>query len=194
MKRFKALGVIIVSVSICLAVTNTAFSSNSYLPVAPVYQEDNTHSYTGDTTHWCWAASAKMILDYYALYPVLCTMVEYYASQWCSSGCHETYECETTGGYFCSGARSVHQILLDYGYNTSCYSSLNFCQFKEQIDRYVPFVVKWYRNYTGGTHNVVAVGYNDNDPQNPQVYYNDPKFGSLVSDSYESFLASSVNT
>jgi len=163
MKRFKGIGIIFISVFLCLPLANKSYGDcNSIdLDVPMYYQECNL---------WCWDASSQMILKYHGT-----TKSQTQIADWATptEDCTWNWLCGQTS----NPTRKGVNLILDYfgGLDSVCSGGgpgASTCNEELNADR--PFVIRWEREPIG--HHIVckgiACGWGG-----PWLIINDPKDG-----------------
>jgi hypothetical protein len=198
MKRFKALGVIIICVFLCLSVTNTAFGDTVTLTVVPYSQSEYDH--------WCWAASSKMLLDYfYYGNSVTQSLLAYYGVQGNNTWDYLWGQGYCTGQPCCNDSIyrvGVNPLLTSYGptippipngyggplpyYDDDDYTR----DVWHEIRAGRPFIINWYYyGYCAGGHLLVGIGYDDG-----YVHYYNPRAGTGYCESEYGWVLNDYST
>jgi len=169
MKRFKALGLIIISVLLSLSVANTA--SAVILGVPWCHQE---------RSNWCWAACTNMVLTYYGKGLDQCTLAtQGLECTYCQPPCDDDGACNLVNA-MCTGAtcfpkhnHGISQLLTNNGVSVySCGAgTISECAAVKLIDYAgTPFII---RKSDGVGHFIVIYGYDGT-----YFHYRDPWSGS----------------
>jgi hypothetical protein len=159
------------------------FSSSSFADaVLSVPERFQEHS------QWCWAGSAKGVLDYYGHVVAQCTMANW---SWSRSDCcgntdfNWDHACNQPNNMFGTGLQG---ILTHWGVNSNaCYYALTESTVRSEIDAGRPFVMRFGWT-SGGGHFLVGRGIMVHN-----VYYMDPWPGNGYTISTYSWVYSSSN-
>jgi hypothetical protein len=188
MKRFKALGIIIIGVFLYLSLANQSFATSCcgkyswYLNVPMIYQAN---------TQWCWAASSQMILNYHGIYYYGYDVIDQYLiAEYGTDGCNSwNWLWGSTYGYEDDCKRSILRrgvdlILEHFGGLDSSWrgSYLQLIECCYQMCYGLPFIIRWGWTDTPDDpydgHHIVCHGYLSISWMGDYLYYRDPHLGS----------------
>ncbi|MEW8342150.1 MAG: C39 family peptidase [Candidatus Thiodiazotropha taylori] len=119
-----------------------------------------------ENQNWCWAATIKMVSDYYGHYIEQCTILSYWLGQQC---CLYPYICDVTG----STGQIISTLNANNLHSQWMGSALTLGQLKTELSEGRP-VIAGYRNSFSG-HVVVIYGYTSRN----EVLIYDPYFGAF---------------
>lgn len=117
-----------------------------------------------ENQNWCWAATIKMVSDYYGNDVEQCAILSYWYGVQC---CLYPYACDTTG----SSGQIINTLAANGIYSQWLQSAFSFEQVKQEIDEGRPLILGYRNSFSG--HVVVVYGYT----QSGELLIYDPYFG-----------------
>ena len=149
-----------------------------------------------EESHWCWAATSKIVLDYYGKNISQCTIAEYARKNatWHDFGstncCTDASEGCNYGNYNYGKAGSIVDILQNWGVSSYGYpAALTLEEATKLIEANRPFIIYMVRPI-GENHFVVGVGIEDG-----MVTFIDPWYTEgYKTRSYEELVSSGFET